>query len=82
MFIILSNRLIDNFKIVILEQLYLLNLKARVIIFPRWSLLQFTQLYYFIFPKVVAKDPLKNVMLNFIDCSSYGRAAYVVSGEK
>ena len=44
-------------------------------------MLQFTQLHSFLFPKVVAKDPLKNAMLIFTDGSSNGRAAYVVNGE-
>lgn len=37
-----------------------------------------TSLY---FPKVVAKDPLKDAMLIFTDGSSNGRATYVVNGE-
>lgn len=44
-------------------------------------MLQFTQLHSFIFPKVVAKDPLKDAMLIFTAGSSNGRTAYVVNGE-
>ena len=40
------------------------------------------QLYSFISPKVVAKDPLKDVILNFTNASSNGRPAYLVNGEK
>lgn len=47
-------------------------------LFPADPMLQFTQLHSFLFPKVVAKDPLKNAMLVFTDGSSNGRAAYVV----
>ena len=47
-------------------------------LFPADPMLQFTQLHSFLFPKVVAKDPLKNAMLIFTDGSSNGRAAYVV----
>ena len=44
-------------------------------------MLQFTQLHSFMFPKVVAKDPLKDAMLIFTEGSSNGRAVYVVNGE-
>ena len=40
-----------------------------------------TLLHHFIFPKVVAKDPVKDAMLIFTDGSSNGRAVYVVNGE-
>ena len=45
-------------------------------VFPVGPLLQFAQLYYFIFPKVITN--LKNAMLIFTDCSSNGRAVYVL----
>ena len=49
--------------------------------FPDDLLLQFTQLYSFIFSKVIAKDLLQESMLIFTDGSSNGRAAYAVNGE-
>ena len=48
-------------------------------LFPSHLLLQLTQLYSFIFPKAVAKDPLKYAMIIFTDGSSNGRATYVVN---
>ena len=50
-------------------------------VFPTDPLLQFVQLYSFIFPKVVVKDPLKDAMLTFMDDSPNGRTEYVVNGE-
>ena len=52
------------------------------IIFWADPLLQLAQLYSFIFLKVVAKDPLSEIMLIFIDVSSNERAANVVHGEE
>lgn len=50
-------------------------------LFPADQLLQFTQQHSFIFPKIVAKNPLKDALLIFTDGSSNGKAAYVVNGE-
>ena len=72
---------IDQFFL-ILGQLHLLNLKARLIIFSQMIVAAIAQLYSFIFPKVVAKDPLKDVILNFTNASSNGRPAYLVNGKK
>ena len=50
-------------------------------LFPADPLLQFAELFSFIFSKVVAKDPLTSVMLMFMHGSSNERTAYVVNGE-
>ena len=39
------------------------------------------QLYFFIFAKLTAKDPLKDALLIFTVGSSNSRAVYVVNGE-
>ena len=38
-------------------------------------------MHFFIFPKIVVKDPLKYAMLAFTDDSSNGRTVYVVSNK-
>ena len=50
-------------------------------LYPADQLLQFAQQHSFIFPKIVAKNPLKDALLIFTDGSSNGKAAYVVNGK-
>ena len=64
----------------ILGQLNLLNLKARLIIFsqPIIAAIRITM----DFPYVIAEDPLQDAMLNFTDGSSSGRASYIIANGK
>ena len=62
-------------------QLHLLYLKVRLIIFSQLIIAASHTTVYFLY--VIAKDPLKDVMLDFIDGSSNGRDAYItVNGKK
>lgn len=66
----------------ILRRLLLLSFWAKlIIIFLTDRVLHFAQMFFFIFPKVVRKNSIKDAMLVFTDGFSSGRAAYVTNGK-
>ena len=66
----------------ILGQLHLLNLKARLIIFSQMIVAAVSTIFLYL-PNVITKSPLKNVLLNFTDGSANGKTAYIiVNGKK
>ena len=78
MFLILNSRFIDNFKIDSWTIAFAKFKGQKQWSFPR-TLLLFMHLYL---ANVIAKNPLKDFMLNFTNDSSNGGTAYMANNNK